>query len=118
MRRVAAFLALGALAGCSMDPHYSRPAPAAPPSWPQGDQTVGEFPRGGDVAVSDGDRRTNRQTVRVLLAGGEFSLLCRRREIAFRVIGDKEAEMLPRGANYSFIRNPGKQKIQAAVDLA
>ena len=37
MRRVAAFLALGALAGCSMDPHYSRPAPAAPPSWPQGD---------------------------------------------------------------------------------
>src|SRR4029079_11914372 len=89
-----------------------------PPSRPQGDQTVGDLPRAGDVAVSNSDRRANRQTVRVLLAGGEFSLLCRRREISFRVIGDKEAEMLPRGANYSFIRNPGKQKIQAAVDLA
>ncbi len=29
-------LALTALAACSLDPHYSRPAPAVPPSWPVG----------------------------------------------------------------------------------
>jgi len=37
MRRVATLLALGALGACSMDPHYVRPAPAVPSSWPQGD---------------------------------------------------------------------------------
>jgi len=37
MRRVAALLGLSALGACSMDPHYVRPTPAIPPSWPQGD---------------------------------------------------------------------------------
>ncbi len=37
MKRAAALLALSALTACSMDPHYVRPAPAVPPSFPQGD---------------------------------------------------------------------------------
>ena len=37
MRRLVAFLALGALAGCDMAPHFTRPNPAIPPSWPVGD---------------------------------------------------------------------------------
>src|SRR6187402_2578538 len=36
MKRVAGFLALTALTACSMDPHYVRPTPAVPPSFPQG----------------------------------------------------------------------------------
>ena len=41
MTRRAPLVALTALAltlsGCSLDPHYSRPTPAVPPSWPVGD---------------------------------------------------------------------------------
>jgi len=37
MKRLPALLALSALGACSMDPHYTRPTPAAPPNWPQGD---------------------------------------------------------------------------------
>lgn len=37
IRRSAALLAVTALAACSLDPHYVRPAPAVPPSWPVGD---------------------------------------------------------------------------------
>jgi len=37
MKRLPALLALSALGACSMDPHYTRPTPATPPSWPQGD---------------------------------------------------------------------------------
>ncbi|WP_420139384.1 efflux transporter outer membrane subunit [Sphingomonas sp.] len=37
MKRVAALLALTGLSACSMDPHYVRPTPAVPPSWPAGD---------------------------------------------------------------------------------
>ncbi|HMI18262.1 MAG TPA: efflux transporter outer membrane subunit [Sphingomonas sp.] len=36
MKRAAALLALSALTACSMDPHYVRPTPAVPPSFPQG----------------------------------------------------------------------------------
>jgi len=37
MRRIGALLALIALSGCSLEPHYTRPLPAAPQHWPQGD---------------------------------------------------------------------------------
>ena len=37
MRRIATLLALTALTGCSLEPHYARPAPAVPPHFPQGD---------------------------------------------------------------------------------
>ena len=37
MRRVVALLTLGTLGACSMDPHYVRPTPPVPASWPQGD---------------------------------------------------------------------------------
>jgi multidrug efflux system outer membrane protein len=38
MRKVALPLLLSAaLAGCSLEPHYQRPAPPVPPSWPVGD---------------------------------------------------------------------------------
>jgi multidrug efflux system outer membrane protein len=37
MKRAAALLALTGLSACSMDPHYVRPTPAVPPSWPAGD---------------------------------------------------------------------------------
>jgi multidrug efflux system outer membrane protein len=37
MKRLPALLTLSALGACSMDPHYTRPTPATPPSWPQGD---------------------------------------------------------------------------------
>jgi len=37
MRRIATLLALTALTGCSLEPHYARPAPAVPPQFPQGD---------------------------------------------------------------------------------
>ena len=37
MKRAAALLALSALTGCSMDPHYVQPTPAVPQSFPQGD---------------------------------------------------------------------------------
>ncbi|WP_116091247.1 efflux transporter outer membrane subunit [Sphingomonas crusticola] len=36
MKRAAALLALSALTACSMDPHYVRPTPAVPQSWPAG----------------------------------------------------------------------------------
>ena len=36
MKRAAALLALSALTACSMDPHYVRPTPAIPQSFPQG----------------------------------------------------------------------------------
>ena len=35
--RLATLLAATAVAACSLDPHYSRPTPAVPPSWPVGD---------------------------------------------------------------------------------
>ena len=37
MKRMAALLALSTLTACSMDPHYVRPTPAVPQSFPQGD---------------------------------------------------------------------------------
>jgi multidrug efflux system outer membrane protein len=37
MRRLALFLAAASLGACSMDPHYVRPEPPVPPSWPVGD---------------------------------------------------------------------------------
>lgn len=37
MRQIAALLALTALAGCTLEPHYVRPVSAVPPHWPQGD---------------------------------------------------------------------------------
>jgi len=37
MRRLALFLAVTSLGGCSMDPHYVRPELPVPPSWPVGD---------------------------------------------------------------------------------
>ncbi|MEP7007900.1 MAG: efflux transporter outer membrane subunit [Sphingomonas bacterium] len=37
MRRLALFLAATSLGACSMDPHYVRPEPPVPPSWPAGD---------------------------------------------------------------------------------
>jgi len=37
MRRIGALLALTALSGCTLEPHYARPTPAAPQRWPQGD---------------------------------------------------------------------------------
>ncbi len=37
IRRTVALLGLTALAACSLDPHYVRPAPAVPPGWPVGD---------------------------------------------------------------------------------
>lgn len=37
MRRLSLLLATVALSGCSMAPHYERPAPPVPPSWPVGD---------------------------------------------------------------------------------
>lgn len=37
MIRTAALLALTALAGCSMQPAYNRPATTVPPTWPTGD---------------------------------------------------------------------------------
>ena len=36
MKRVASLFALMALAGCTLEPHYVRPAPAVPASFPQG----------------------------------------------------------------------------------
>jgi len=36
MKRLAFILILGVLGGCSLDPHYARPAPAIPPAFPQG----------------------------------------------------------------------------------
>jgi multidrug efflux system outer membrane protein len=36
MKRAVTLLALSALSACSMDPHYVRPTPAVPPSFPQG----------------------------------------------------------------------------------
>ncbi|WP_438827200.1 TolC family protein, partial [Sphingomonas bacterium] len=36
-RRVVASLALASVAGCSLAPHYARPALPVPPSWPTGD---------------------------------------------------------------------------------
>jgi multidrug efflux system outer membrane protein len=37
MRRLILALAATSLSGCSLAPHYERPAPAVPPSWPIGD---------------------------------------------------------------------------------
>ena len=37
MKRAALLLGLTALVACSLDPHYERPGPAVPPSWPRGD---------------------------------------------------------------------------------
>lgn len=37
MKRIAPLLALTALAGCTLEPHYVRPAPAVPAQFPQGD---------------------------------------------------------------------------------
>jgi len=37
MRRIGALLALSALSGCTLEPHYTRPTPAAPQHFPQGD---------------------------------------------------------------------------------
>ncbi|TRW14567.1 efflux transporter outer membrane subunit [Glacieibacterium frigidum] len=37
MRRFVLLLGLTALSACSFDPHYERPAPPVPPSWPRGD---------------------------------------------------------------------------------
>jgi len=37
MKRIAALLALTALTGCTLEPHYARPAPTIPPHFPQGD---------------------------------------------------------------------------------
>lgn len=37
MKRIAALLALTALTGCTLEPHYARPAPAIPPHFPLGD---------------------------------------------------------------------------------
>ncbi len=40
MKRAAALLALSALGACNMDPHYVRPTPAVPQSWPAGDAAL------------------------------------------------------------------------------
>jgi len=37
MKRAVSLLALTALTGCTLEPHYVRPAPAVPASFPQGD---------------------------------------------------------------------------------
>lgn len=37
MKRIASFLALTALSGCTLEPHYVRPTPAVPRQFPQGD---------------------------------------------------------------------------------
>jgi multidrug efflux system outer membrane protein len=36
-RLICALLAAAALAGCSLEPHYQKPEPPVPPSWPIGD---------------------------------------------------------------------------------
>ena len=53
IRRTAALLAATALAACSLDPHYSRPAPAVPPSWPVGDAYL----RSSEAALPSVDYR-------------------------------------------------------------
>ncbi|MBW8743119.1 MAG: efflux transporter outer membrane subunit [Sphingomonas sp.] len=47
MKPVGALFALAALSGCTLEPHYARPAPAAPPHWPQGDAYL----RQGEAAL-------------------------------------------------------------------
>jgi len=37
MKRIGALLALTALSGCTLEPHYVQPTPAVPPHFPQGD---------------------------------------------------------------------------------
>ena len=37
MRRVMSAVLAASVAGCSMVPHYERPAPPVPASWPAGD---------------------------------------------------------------------------------
>jgi len=37
MKRIGLLLALTALGGCTLEPHYARPTPAVPPHFPQGD---------------------------------------------------------------------------------
>ncbi|NIJ09422.1 multidrug efflux system outer membrane protein [Sphingomonas vulcanisoli] len=37
MKRIATLLALTALSGCTLEPHFARPQPAVPPAWPAGD---------------------------------------------------------------------------------
>jgi len=36
-RKALSLLLAAALAGCSFEPHYQRPEPPVPPSWPVGD---------------------------------------------------------------------------------
>ena len=47
MMRRAAILASALLAGCTLEPHYQRPAPPVPPSWPTGDAYL----RGSEAAL-------------------------------------------------------------------
>ena len=47
MRRLIPLLAPIALAGCTLEPHYARPAPAVPASFPQG----GAYPAGNEAAL-------------------------------------------------------------------
>ena len=37
MKRLGLMLALSALGGCTLEPHYARPTPAVPPRFPSGD---------------------------------------------------------------------------------
>jgi multidrug efflux system outer membrane protein len=47
MKRLSALLALAMLAGCTLEPHYVRPAPAVPPAFPQG----GAYPAQPEAAL-------------------------------------------------------------------
>ena len=83
MKRAVLLLGLAALAGCSLDPHYVRPVPAVPASWPRGDAylkaseamlptiTYKDVFRDPDLQAIIGQALANNQDLRIALANVE-----------------------------------------------
>jgi multidrug efflux system outer membrane protein len=52
--RALTLILLAALTGCTLEPHYARPAPAVSPQWPE---ITDRYPDAGGVAPSDATLR-------------------------------------------------------------
>ena len=113
---ISAMLGLAALAGCNFAPHYERPAPAIPTSWPAGDAylraTEATLPRLSyrdifrDPALQALIERAlaNNQDVRVALANVAFArgqLRVQRSQLLPRIDGSASVTVGESGATRS-----------------
>ncbi len=98
MIRRAPLLAAVALAACSLDPHYRRPEPAIPPSWPVGDSYL----RQSEAALPSLDWRTvfrdprlQRVIAQALASNQDLAIAAANIESARALYRVQRAQLLP-----------------------